>query len=327
MVASLIVFFVATSTCSAERIDLSSSASILHFNSPPAVEADRAIFAGYATGSGGIEVVRIDDKKVSRRATIHRYDTPDDHSAPALSERDGSLLVATSHHSSDLFVYRVDLKTLDSSLICHLTGRFTYPRFIRAGPTSKLIVRTEANQGGGLGVIDISGHACSSPVEVIPADPRKFIYATPPAHIDNDIWIAWSVYDLDRNRHEGVFAGTITGTRRITIKEPASEGPEVIAWSIDSGGVDHVVFSGNMECCDKGAQRLVRTSLDGRHLSETENGRMIYYPSAKPTHCGSSKSLPFMSQRVSHKVEIASEIHSFDHKSKDFRSSVFICIR
>ena len=330
-----IVTFYNSAALSNDRILLSNNGSILYYNSPAAVDDGVAVFAGWTSGTGEVEIAKVLKGSVVSKQTIHRYETPDDHGAPALALLDNELLAALSHHSSDVFVYTVEKEEMASQLICIIPGRFTYPRFVKTNEALILFVRSEFNDAGNLSAIFVTHHGCSAPKPVLTAIPNEWIYAAPPLFNGTNIWITWSIYSQKTFRHEGVFVTSLSQdlvpNNPVTIRPRRLSGCELIAWSLSSSqgkvSVRYIVFAGRMECCNKGSFISFTSDLDGRVLKATPPQQMPYYPSISdiPPQCRSSAT-QFMSQSVENsKSFIFSELLSSRHGSKDFDSSVSLC--
>lgn len=303
---------------------LSESAAILHYNAPAAVSDGETVFAGWIGGDGGVEIARIDRHQLTAKAAVHKYDGPDDHAAPALALKDDRLIVATSHHITDLFVYSVDRNTLAQELLCHVPGRFTYPRLL-SSPEGHLLlfIREQTDKAGHLSKITIDA-GCTKPEVVITANEREYIYAAPPGYFDSKVWLAWSVYSELTKRHDGVYATVLGSEQVFTIRAPKGDGyPEVLASAIGKEGISYVRFSGDMACCDNGAMGITLADLSGRVITETLPSRIPYYPTLSQAPCTTGY-LPFLSQSFPGGY-IASEIKSRRHRLRAFDSTVFLC--
>jgi hypothetical protein len=175
---------------------------------------------------------------------VHAFAEADDHSAPALWESHGQLLIATSQHSGDLFLYTID-NTGRPRLDCVWRGRFTYPRFAEIGGSVRIYVRTEERNGtGDLSTIDIDS-GCTKPVDAFLAPIGKWIYAPPPQDR-----VVWSLYDPVSNKHGGAY---IEG--RLFDLSPTMM-PETLLWSEAGLFTSAVRFSHSFVCCGRGQESM-----------------------------------------------------------------------
>lgn len=266
--------------------------ALLFYNGPVGMIRGDETIIGHVNPEGEVVVTVVGSGEMRRSSVVHRYDGPDDHAAPALIEGvDGNLIVATSFHSSELYVYRLDPETLAPALICKLDGRFTYPRLARTTGGLRLLVRQEMStdtppeeQRGHLAIIDVSSAECSEPRIVIGARANEWIYATQPLNIGGSLWVAWSIYDARAQRHTGVYATKIEdkhATAPLTLVAPQASGPETMAWSIGFSGrtvaVSYVNFEDAFVCCWQGKQSVHIVALDGRILLEKPEENVPFY--------------------------------------------------
>lgn len=232
--------------CSNEpkAIHIAEGASILYYNHPAAVEYNDKIAIGYVTSDGLVEVALVDPTtKVKRKIRVHDYGSPDDHAAPALYARPSGLLVATSHHSSDLFLYRIGNEgTVEQ--VCKWEGKFSYPRFELTKGRLNLYIRYEDNDAGHLAKID-APEDCAAPLIIHYAEKHDWIYATAP----NKGSFAWSIYNSDTKRHRNAY---IDGR---VVKLSPTQYQESLAWSVARKYVSVTRFSHAFACCEVGEMR------------------------------------------------------------------------
>lgn len=211
---------------------------MLFYNDPAAIESSGDIFVGYSTNDGSVIVSQLTkDGALERNVLVHKYAGPDDHLSPALALSGGQLLVATSQHSGDLFLYSLD----DNSrrLLCHWTGRFTYPRFERVDGKLRLYVRTDDGKTGDLAQLNVD-ESCAPPAVIFAAPTGQWLYATQPSHGS----FAWSLYD-EKTKH---YPQTYRDGRRITLEQ--SSLPEQLPFSVAGDYLSVTRFRGSYRCCN-----------------------------------------------------------------------------
>lgn len=234
-----------------------SGAALLYYNTPASVFFNGSIYIGYITNSGKVEVSMV--APAERHVTsiqVHDYGKPDDHAAPALWATDSGILVATSFHSSDLFLYRIANGTAEQ--ICHWPGKYTYPRFDEVDGSLRLYVRYEPARLGHLAVIEAPDRC--NPAQILQAaQPEQWLYATPPDQGS----VAWSIWDSRTKLHGQSFHDGQP------IRLAPSDMKEALVWSI-SGPLRSVTrFSDAFTCCGSGTM-----------ISELYHGDRLIFSSA-----------------------------------------------
>ncbi|WP_322629718.1 hypothetical protein [Halothiobacillus sp.] len=131
----------------------------------------------------------------------------DDHAAPAIIQdvtRD-RLLLATSYHGSDLFLYEKPLGSAQPfKPLVQIAGRYTYPRFLLANGETFLLARRQSE-----GVLDgdlvmrSSRDGFASEQVVIPSREGHVIYASIPAIHESSMYIQYSTLSYESRRLEG----------------------------------------------------------------------------------------------------------------------------
>lgn len=247
-------------------VTVAENASILYYNAPAAVQSGKEILVGYTTSTGSVEVARVDGGgRVIGRSPVHQYASADDHAAPALwIEASGDLLVATSHHSSSLFLYR--LTSGRPELICKWEGSFTYPRFSQSDEGLRLLIRSGPSGAGDLVAIGFV-EACSPPATVIGAAPGNWIYATPPQGA-----LAWNIYRAEGGKHADIH---LNG-RPFPLSDKAFE--QAMTWSVSPHHLSVVQFGGAYACCHLSEQIAELYAHDGSLVFQGAHETMPYYP-------------------------------------------------
>lgn len=139
---------------------ISNNGNFLFYNSPVVTRSDTHTFVAFANNKGDIVVNKYDSNNTSHKENtfiVHNYKDQidrvnksinkllkaDDHSAPAIFYDDTSkrLLLATSYHCTDLFIYEYNEDKNGFALYKHFKGSYTYPRFIKNGSDMQLVVR------------------------------------------------------------------------------------------------------------------------------------------------------------------------------------------
>lgn len=235
-----------------ERIEIAEDGVILHYNSPAAIKTEFGITFGWQSQDGSILVATSDGIGVPKPETVHRFDSPDDHAAPAIirmpkGKHAGQFFLATAHHSSDLYIYRSNEKRPSGFIrSCAIKGRYTYPRFVTAGGKTLLFVRTEFEESskpteyrGALGVLDVTKDDCSIPKVVAFPEFREFIYAVTPVADGNAVNLAWTIYDGHNRAHTLSYTGEYDPIANKLVTAPMAipkDMGEAVVWSVASSG-------------------------------------------------------------------------------------------
>lgn len=173
-------------------------ATLLYYNSPAAVQTPMGIAIGYITATGSVEVTILGEDRLT--LPVHDYGAPDDHAAPALWWDGERLLIATSFHGSDLFLYQMNEEG-QLSRLCQWEGRYTYPRFFKANTGIELLVRLQVEPKIGDLVSLKIGTTCGAPTTLAQANPGQILYAAAPVGET----LLWSVYDFSIGRNNTVW--------------------------------------------------------------------------------------------------------------------------
>ena len=180
----------------------------LFYNGPNAVKANNFTFISFITKKGLVVVKKY--KKVMNRYiyiekyNVHNYFTiknylhgmySDDHATPSIiyDHKKKQLLLTTSFHSSDVFIYKYDFNTNLFTLYLKIKGHFTYPRMIEAHNNIYIIMRSHNNGKGNLAIRTSSDNFSSEKI-IVSAKQGENIYASKPALFKEDIYITYSVH-------------------------------------------------------------------------------------------------------------------------------------
>lgn len=149
-----------------EEVVVSFNGNFLFYNAPVMqTEPGHGLeYVGYVSRWGGVWVSTLDVRgerpSVLKRELVHDYHEDidaergyaDDQAAPALilDVSGDRLLLATSYHGSDLFIYEKPLRSSAAfRLLDRIVGRYTYPRFFTIDDQIYLLARRQSE-----GVLD-----------------------------------------------------------------------------------------------------------------------------------------------------------------------------
>jgi len=287
-----------------ERVQFAQDGVILHYNSPAAIQTSFGTTVGFQSTDGSINVVTADNKGVSQPETVHKFETPNDHASPAIirmpeGKHAGQFFLATSRHSSDLYIYRsTQQKPSGFIFSCRIKGRYTYPRFVVVGGKTLLFVRTEFEEPskltehrGALGVIDVTKDDCSIPKVLVFPEFREFIYAVTPVADEDAVYMAWTIYDGHKLTYTRSYTGKydpITNEMTATPMAVPKILDEAMVWSVasrnDTVAVSH--FSGISKYMSGHVKSGLYRPDEGTSSSPTymTSGIGPFYPFAKVLH-------------------------------------------
>jgi hypothetical protein len=200
-----------------ERL-ITNDGNFLFYNSPLKADANQLKFIAFLNKEGGVIVEkfkktnngmeRIDRYKVHdyHETTNRDIGQADDHAAPAIihDTQNDRILLVTSYHGTDLFIYEYHEKYNDFSLFKVLQGRYTYPRLIEWHGNIYLFARLQP-QGIKAGDLVVRASADDFATEqiVIPSVAGEVVYASRPAMCENGIYLTYSVLHYETMRLTG----------------------------------------------------------------------------------------------------------------------------
>lgn len=257
-------FIVAHLNQQPEVVIVSENSALLYYNAPAAIRIDDKIFVGVTTSSGDVQIITIADRKVEQAATIHTHPSPDDHAAPALWQYGDNIMIATAHHTSDMFVYSMS-KNGSIKLLCQLVGSYSYPRYDKVGDEIRLYSRRQTADRGEFGYF-LPLDDCSEFLPIQTPDAGQWIYATPP----RDGHYAFSIYDAKAVKHTSTSFGNLSIL-------PDAQFPESIAWSSAQGIFSLTKFADGFTCCNVG-QYSIEVYKNRKLVFSTQQYSIPYYP-------------------------------------------------
>lgn len=149
-----------------------------------------------------------------REYTVHDYHDminhergmADDHAAPAIihDSQNDRLLLATSYHGTDMYVYEYHSGQDGFTLLTTMRGRYTYPRLIKWHGDVYLFARLQPRgiKAGHL-VVRSSRDDFDSEEVVIPSVDGEVVYASRPALGADGIYFTYSTHHYATKRLHG----------------------------------------------------------------------------------------------------------------------------
>ena len=187
---------------------ITNDGNFLFYNSPVVAETKVHQFVSFVTSDGKIIAKKYKKKNSSMDYIecykVHDYDNVinndngscDDHAAPAIifDPQNGRLILATSYHGTNLFIYEYHEEDNAFSLLKVLHGKYTYPRLIEWHGNIYLFARRQPQgiKAGDL-VIRSSANDFATEQTVIPSVDGEVVYASKPARGLNGIYLTYSV--------------------------------------------------------------------------------------------------------------------------------------
>ncbi len=197
------------------------NANILFYNSPIIAETGGYQYIAYLKNDGKVCVSKISrNLKPIESYVVHDYGQliaqinrrrylgeADDHAAPALiyDAKLDTLLLATSYHGTDAYIYKFDKTENRFIQIKQLKGYFTYPRFITYNNNTLLFLREQVGKNRKTGNIIMynSSDNFSQKELVKESEKDKIIYASRPFLNHNDVYFSYGYHNYQKKYIEG----------------------------------------------------------------------------------------------------------------------------
>lgn len=207
---------------------IADNGNFLFYNSPVAAKYKNGFVVGYLTNKGDVYLDYLVEGKAKKSLLVHSYGKvinsdiglADDHAAPAViydSEND-RVLVATSYHGAPLYIYEVYLESSLLKIVKEISGRYTYPRFLKNDGEIILTVRNQSRKKEGDFVyLTSSDHFLTENI-LIPSGRNSVIYAGIPDVSGNKIVFSYSTHSYEENRLLGLNLATYDLSKKKIIK-------------------------------------------------------------------------------------------------------------
>lgn len=225
LIATLCILFTTSlllKTATSTVWAITNSGNFLFYNSPVFAQFNNNLFVAFVTRNGKVQVKKYRlDKQNRQQALQHvgvwnvhdysgtinrRVGLADDHAAPSIiyNSEDNRLLLATSYHGSDLFIYEFDFLQNEFNLIKKITGSFTYPRLINWHDDILLVLRDQpkGSTKGDLVFYTLSTGFDSSQT-IVPSVSGNVVYGSRPDVYGKHIYVAYSTLDYSNKRLVG----------------------------------------------------------------------------------------------------------------------------
>ncbi len=203
---------------SSEKYIISNNGNFLFYNAPVATKANGYIFISFVTREGLIVVNKysnpkgIDKIRFLRSYIVHDYSKKielnggpaDDHSAPAIiyDKINNKLLLATSYHTSDVYLYQYDFEKNIFELHKILKGRYTYPRLINWNNNIYLLLRSmPTDRLAGDLILKSSIDNFNSESTIVSSSTGEIIYASRPTIGNNHLFVSYSILKYSEGRY------------------------------------------------------------------------------------------------------------------------------
>lgn len=138
-----LVFAISLLSCSnnvdsCETFTITENGNILFYNNPPALMISNEYYFAYITNRGFVKLAKLSQNGIVEEFGIHNYEDTinynyggqDDHAAPAIlyDSKKNAIVIATSYHGTDLFLYTFSLEKKQIMWNKRISGRYTYPQ-------------------------------------------------------------------------------------------------------------------------------------------------------------------------------------------------------
>lgn len=126
----------------------------------------------------------------------------DDHAAPAIvvDKERKRLLLATSYHGTDLYIYEFHDELDGFRLIKEVSGRYTYPRFLRYKDDVYLMSRLQSRRMNGDLVVRKASDKFSTEQSILSSLDGEVVYAGQVARSDAGMVVSYSIHSYEKAR-------------------------------------------------------------------------------------------------------------------------------
>ena len=194
-----------------QELLVSNNGNFLFYNSPVAVKMNGHTFIAFITSEGKVTVNELSIDKVINSFFVHDYSLninkkigfADDHAAPAIIYNNASkkLLLATSYHGTDLYLYEFTEKFNKVKHLKTINGKYTYPRFVQYKSETLLFVRKIFRQSrkifGDLVVFSSKDNFTKEKI-VLSSYPNSVVYASRPFVKNNTVFLSYSMHEYQK---------------------------------------------------------------------------------------------------------------------------------
>lgn len=203
---SLLIYFVEFG----EESLVASDGNFLFYNNPVSVDFAERNYIAFVNSKGEVRVrARGRDGEV-QNFLVHDYGPiinrslgmSDDHAAPAIivDKKGNRLLLATSYHGTDLYIYEFYEGLDNFRLIKEVLGRYTYPRFLEYGSDVYLMSRLQLGGLRGELVVRQASDKFSTEQTILSSLEGEVVYAGQVAKSDMGMVVSYSVHSYKEAR-------------------------------------------------------------------------------------------------------------------------------
>lgn len=192
---------------------VASNGNFLFYNNPVSVNFGGKDYTAFVSSEGEIRVKSRGGDGEVQNFLVHDYGAiinrslglSDDHAAPAIiiDKERNRLLLATSYHGTDLYIYEFYEGLDNFKLIKEVAGRYTYPRFLEYGSDIYLVSRLQPSARSGDLVIRQASDNFSAEQTVLSSLEGEVVYAGQVAKSDVGMVVSYSVHSYKERRLKG----------------------------------------------------------------------------------------------------------------------------
>lgn len=187
-----------------------SDGNFLFYNNPVSVNFGGKNYIAFVSSEGGVRVRSESKDGEVQNFRVHDYGAiinrslgmSDDHAAPAIIvDKEGKkLLLATSYHGADLYIYEFYEGIDNFKLIKEVAGRYTYPRFLEYKYDIYLMTRLQSRSMNGDLVVRKASGKFSTEQSVLSSLDGEVVYAGQVARSDVGMVVSYSVHSYEDAR-------------------------------------------------------------------------------------------------------------------------------
>lgn len=187
-----------------------SDGNFLFYNNPVSVGFGGKNYIAFVNSEGEVRVRSEGRDGEVQSFLVHDYGAiinrslgmSDDHAAPAIvvDKERNRLLLATSYHGADLYIYELHEGLDGFKLIQEIAGRYTYPRFLEYKDDVYLMSRLQSRSMNGDLVVRKASDKFSTERVVLSSLDGEVVYAGQVARSDVGMVVSYSVHSYEEAR-------------------------------------------------------------------------------------------------------------------------------
>lgn len=209
LILSLISFLIYCVEFGEESIAVSDG-NFLFYNNPVAVNFGGKKYVAFVNSEGEVRVRSEGRDGDVQNFLVHDYGAiinrslgmSDDHAAPAIivDQEEKRLLLATSYHGTDLYIYELHEGLDNFKLIKEVAGRYTYPRFLEYKGDVYLMSRLQSRSMNGDLVVRKASDKFGTEQTILSSLDGEVVYAGQVARSDVGMVVSYSIHSYEEAR-------------------------------------------------------------------------------------------------------------------------------